>query len=75
MVNWRIMPITPRIAVAKPTLCGSMPNPPVKMKGRLCTGLAGSFESYRGVERKRSQRLLNALLRLDTLLLIRCGWC
>jgi hypothetical protein len=45
MVNWRANPIMPRMAVAKPTLCGSIPKPPVKMKGKLWAGLAGSLES------------------------------
>ena len=39
------MPITPRMAVANPTLCGSIPRPPVKMNGSFWAGLAGSSAS------------------------------
>lgn len=55
------MPITPRTAIAKPTLRGGMPSPPVKLKGRDCwvwEGGNGLLGSKRGAERWMNQRLL-----------------
>lgn len=37
------MPIMPRIEVARPTVCGGMPRPPVKVNGRDWGGELGSL--------------------------------
>lgn len=47
----------PRMEVAKPTVDAGIPRPPVKMNGREPVSVLES----RGVERKRDQRLPNAL--------------
>lgn len=51
----------PRIAIAKPTLAGGMPRPPVNENGRCWTvweGGDGWAGSKRLAERKMNQRLL-----------------
>ena len=53
--------MTPRTAMANPTLRGGMPRPPVKSKGRDCRvweGGNGFSGSKRGAERWMNQRLL-----------------
>ena len=53
------MPIAPKIAIAKPTVRGGIPRPPVKAKGRdceVCEGGIGAAGSKRGVERNMYQR-------------------
>ena len=53
--------MTPRTAMAKPTLRGGIPSPPVKPNGRDCRvwdGGEGFPGSKRGAERWMNQRLL-----------------
>ena len=55
------MPIMPSTAMAKPTLRGGMPKPPVNLKGGDCCmwlGGRGFLGSKRGVDRWMNHRLL-----------------
>jgi hypothetical protein len=56
------MPNMPRIDVAIPTVEAGMPSPPENIKGRVrLFGFASVLEE-RGVERKRDQRFVKALV-------------
>lgn len=54
--------MAPMLEVARPTLCGDIPNPPLNTKGKIRGYFVGLLGLYRRVDRKRSHRLLNALV-------------